>query len=101
MVRANHVGEREGESDGLENLDSNARMDAHLLGLLASEGARLAQNMLGYGELADVVQERSSLERLELRIGDPHVAAQLHRVGLHAPDVSLRRSILGVDGERQ
>src|SRR5437867_1981572 len=54
------------KSDPLENLGADDRVNFHLLELRGRESAWLVENVVGHGELADVVQQRARFERFDL-----------------------------------
>ena len=76
-------------------------MDADLLELLLGERAGLRQDVLGHGELADVVQQRRGLDALDFVGRHPQRARQARGVDLDAADVALRGVILRVDRQRE
>ena len=76
-------------------------MDPDLLELFLRQRTRLRQDVLGHGELADVVQQRRRLDALDFRRRTGRRLRQAGRVDLHAADVHLRGLILGVDRARQ
>ena len=76
-------------------------MDADLLELLLRQRPRLREDVLGHGQLADVVQQRRGLDALDLVLGHAERAREPGGVDLHAADVALRGLILRVDGERE
>ena len=84
-----------------DDLGADLRVDADLLEFLLRERPGLRQDVLGHGQLADVVQQRRRLHALNLVVAHAERAREAGGVHLNAPDVALRRLILGVDGERQ
>ena len=76
-------------------------MDADLLEFLVRERPGLRQDVLGHGQLADVVQQRRGLHALNLVVAHAERARDAGGVHLNAPDVALGRLVLGVDGERE
>ena len=90
------------ERHAADDLGADLRVDADLLELFLRQRAGLREDVLGHGELADVVQQRRGLDALDLVVR--HARALRARPGgvdLHAADVALRRLILRVDRERQ
>ena len=51
-----------------DDLGADLRMDADFLELFLRQRTGLGQNVLGHGELADVVQERRGLHALDLAV---------------------------------
>lgn len=94
-----HDGIREGHA--ADDFRADLRMNADLLELFLGERARFGQDVLGHGELADVVQQRGGLDALDLGLGHAERPRKAGRVHLDAPDVALRRLIFRVDGEGQ
>ena len=84
-----------------DDLGADLRMDADLLELFLRQRAGLRQDVLGHGELADVVQQRRGLDALDLGVGHAEAARDAGRIDLHAADVRLRGLILRVDRERE
>ena len=93
--------DRVGERHGADDLGADLRVNADLLELFLRERARLREDVLGHGQLADVVQQRRGLDALDLVVGHAQRAGQARGVDLHAADVRLGRLVLGVDGQRQ
>ena len=83
------------------DVGADLRMGADLLELFGRQRPRLREDVLGHGQLADVVQQRRRLHALDLVLAHPEAARQRGGVELHAPDVQLRGLILRVDRERQ
>ena len=50
----------------------------HHLPLLGRERTRLAQDVVGDGHLADVVQQRSTADVRDIHLADAHEARQVH-----------------------
>ena len=92
---------RIGKRHAADDFRADLRVDADLLELLLRQRTRLRQDVLGHGQLADVVEQRRGLDALNLVLGHAERACEAGRVHLHAADVALRRLILRVDGERQ
>ena len=90
-----------GNGTRADDLGADLRVDADLLELFLRQRPRLRQDVLGHGELADVVQQRRGLDALDLVVRHAERLREPRGVDLHAADVRLRRLILGVDRERQ
>ena len=84
-----------------DDVGADLRVGADLLELFGRQRARLREDVLGHGELADVVQQRRRLHALDLVLRHAERARERRRVELHAADVRLRGLILRVDRERQ
>ena len=84
-----------------DDLGADLRMDLHPLELFLRQRARLRQNVLGHGQLADVVQQRGGSQALDVRLRHAHRLGNAGRVGLHLANVRRRRLVLGVDGQRE
>ena len=89
------------ETHAFENFGPDDRMDLHFLELFRRELARFGNDVLGHGQLADVVQQRRGFEGLQLRSNQPQIFADLGGVNLDAPQVIVGGVIFGVDGQRQ
>ncbi len=84
---------------GREDLGSNLGMDPDLLELLRRQRTGLGEDVLGYGELPDVVEEGRGLDPLNLDVRHAQGACEPCRIRLHAPDVIGCCLVLRVDGE--
>src|SRR5262245_9962684 len=89
------------ESDSLQNLSANDRMNLHLLEFRGGQLAGLVENMIGNGQLADVVKQRADLQRLYLSFGEMVEPRQSFGINLYPSDVAVRRLVLGVYGACQ
>ena len=89
------------ERDGADDVGADLRVRADLLELFGRERPRLRQDVLGHGQLADVVQQRGRLDSLDVVLGHPERAGERRGVQLHAPDVGLRGLVLRVDRQRE
>ena len=76
-------------------------MNADLVKFFRRQRARLGEDVLRYGELADVVQQRRGLDAADVVLGHAERAREANRVHLDAADMVVRGLILRVDGERQ
>ena len=85
-----------------EDLRADGGMGLHPFELGSRQPSRLVQDVLRNGELADVVEERRRLERLELQLVlQANPLRQDERAGVHATDVVVRDRVLRVDGVRE
>ena len=76
-------------------------MLADLFELLVGELPRFRQNVLGHGELADVVKERGRLDALDFLIRQAKRLGEARGIELNPPDVVVRVLILGINRARQ
>ena len=87
------------EIDRRKDLRADRRVELHLLELGGRQLAGLVQDVLGYRDLACVVEQRRGLDGLERRlVGDADLAGQAHGGHLQPADVAVRDLVLGVDG---
>ena len=86
--RRDRIRERHGGDDFRPDL----RVNPDLLKLLLRQRARLRQDVLGDGELADVVQQRRGLDALDFVRRQARRLRQPGGVDLHAPDVRCASS---------
>ena len=56
------------EADALQYLRAGNRVQLHLLELGGGQLAGLVEDVIGHGELADVVQQRAGLQRFDLKL---------------------------------
>ena len=68
-----------------------------LLEFLRRQRPRLGEDVIRHRELADVVQQRSGLDRLHLELGHPELTRNSGGVDLNAADMVFRRAVLRVD----
>ena len=92
---------RIGERHAADDLGAHLRVNPNLLKLLLRQRARLREDVLGHGQLADVVQQRGGLDALDLGVRHPERTGQPRRVDLHPLNLPLADFVLGVDGERE
>ena len=64
MVRPNDGDNRIGKVHALENLGAYYRVDLHLFELFRRQPTRLVDDVLGNGQLADVMQQGCGPKRL-------------------------------------
>ena len=62
-------------------------MNLHLLELFGGETTRLADDVIGHRQLADVVQQGRGAKRFHLLLGQSQLLGDLYRVGAHAMQV--------------
>src|SRR3712207_5514709 len=84
--------------DSLEDLGAYHRMSLYFLELFRREASRLADDVLGNAQLADVVQHRGRPKRFQFRTVEAHLPTQLDRVDLDAAEMVMRRTVAGLDG---
>src|SRR5258708_27071076 len=84
-----------------QNLCADHRMHFCLFELSGRQRARLVQNMIRHRELANVMQQRSGIERGQFRFGKIEQLAETGGVNLYTAHVKMRGLILGVYGCRQ
>ena len=101
VMTENQRRDRIGKRHRRDDVGADLRVGLDLLELFRRERARLRENVVGYGELADVVEQRGRLHRLHLDLGHPELARDSRGVDLHAANVVLRRAVLGVDRARE
>ena len=97
VVRPHDVDHRERERDRGEDLrpDGHVRLDAPEL--FRGQLARLAQNVVGDAQLADVVHQRPGRHRFQLRAAHPRRLRQRGGVVADAVDVRAGDAVLRVD----
>ena len=89
------------EGDLAQHLIAARAVFAHKLALLFRELAGLAQNLVGDGHLADVVQEGAAGNDLDLFRRNAHGARQGNGIGSDALGVAFGLRILEVEGVAQ
>ncbi len=73
-------------------------MYLHLLEFFRSQFARLVDDVLGYCEFADVMQQCRRAQRFDLVRRQANFFGDFYRVCPHALQVRVRGVILGFDG---
>src|SRR4029453_13520008 len=86
--------DRAGEGDRFDDFGADLRVDLHLLPLVSGERSGLREDMLGYRELTDVMEERGRLHRLRITLRQIEAAREAGGVVLHALDVRAARGVL-------
>ena len=76
-------------------------MNLHLLELFRSEAARFVDDVIGHGQLADVVQQSRGAQCVHFLLAQSKLLGDLHRVGAHTVQMLVRGVVLGVDGQGQ
>ena len=66
MVAAHNGGDRIGKRHPLQNFRSHDGMHLHFFELFRRQASGLVDDLLGHREFADIVQERSRAQRLDL-----------------------------------
>ncbi len=94
MVRAHdgHNGIR--ELDAIQYLRANDRVNLHFLELFRSEAAGLGENVLRYGELANVVEHRGGANGVQLVVIQAKLLGNLDRVNLDSAQMIVSGVIL-------
>ena len=77
------------------------RMALHEVPLNVRQGRRLQEHRVRHCELADVVEQRSMAEQVELRLREPELASDRERQVLDAARVSRRVRVPRVDRRRE
>ena len=94
--------DREREADHREDVGADRRVALHDLVLGRSQAARLVEDMFGNRQLANVMQQRRRLDRLNLPVVvDANRPRELDRAVLDAPRVIVRDFVLGIDRMRE
>ena len=101
VVAQNERRHRVRERHRADDLGADLGVDADLLELLLRQRSRLRQDVLGHGQLADIVEQGRRLHALDLVVGHAQRPGDAGGVDLHAADVALGGLVLGVDGQRQ
>ena len=74
-------------------------MNFHLLEFFGRQAARLVDDLLGYGQLPDVVQQGRGPERFNLAFRKFQFLGHRYSVRTHALQMRVRGVIFGFDGE--
>ena len=93
-VRRHRVGKR----DGADDVGPDGRMKADVVELAGRQAAGLGEDVLGHGQLADVVQQRGNLQPLDLVRAHARRFAEGGRARFHPPDVVFGGSRFRIDG---
>ncbi len=76
-------------------------MDLDLFEFLGRQLAWLGNNLLGYGQLADVVQERGRPQGLHLGGRQSQVFGDFHGINTNTSEMIVSRVVLGFNGQCQ
>lgn len=83
-----------GEGHHLDDVGAHLRMGLDSLELLTGEAPRFRQDVLGNGDVADVVQQRGGFHALNLVVWYTDGTRQAGRVDLHSIQVARRHLVL-------
>src|SRR5436309_2738142 len=87
-----------GKLNRREDICADTNMEFHLLELGRCQRAWFIENVLGYGQLAHVVEESCCLDRSNLCvIRNTHHFSETNRVGLDASNMPMSYLVLCVD----
>ena len=98
VVRADQRDDRIRERHVRDDLGADARMRLDAGELLGGERARLREDVLRHGQLADVVQQRRGLDAADLALAHAERLGQASGEPLDAAHVLREGVVLGVDG---
>ena len=101
VVRADQRHDRIRERHVRDDLGADARMRLDAGELLGGERPRLREDVLGHGQLADVVQQRRGLDAADLALAHAERLGQAAGQPLDAADVLREGVVLGVDRRGQ
>src|SRR5439155_347021 len=88
--------------DQRQDVGANVDVKLHLLEFRIGQLARLVQDVLGYRELAGIVQQRRRLDRFDrFRIIDAKRIRQRDGVRLYSSNVAVRDVVFGIYSHRQ
>src|SRR6185369_3587518 len=86
------------EADRREHLMRDHRMALHDLLFFRGERRWFEEDMVGYRQLADIVQQRSPPDMIELLVGDVHLPADSHRHLRHPAAMPFGLVVAEVEG---
>ncbi len=101
MVREHDRYDRIGEFHAVQNLGTDDRVDLHFVELDRRQPARFRNDVLRNRQLADVVQQRGRLQRLEFRFGEPQLLGDFHCINPDSPKMMVGSEVFRFDGQRQ
>ena len=85
------------ELDAIQYLRAHDRVNFHFLELFRGEAPRLRENVLGHGELANVVEHRGGANGVQMVRVQAKLLGNLDRVDLHSPQMIVSGVILRFD----
>ena len=89
------------ETNALQNLGADQRMNLHLLEFFRREAAGLRDDVFRHGKFSDVVQQRGSVQRLKFRPNYTQFFGYFNGIDADALQVLVRRVIFGFNRQRQ
>ena len=92
---------RIGEVNALQDLRANYRVNLHLLELFRRQLTRLGDDVVGYRQLTDVVQNRGSLKSQLVLFGETQLLCHFPCVYLHPLQMFASGLVLRFNGQRQ
>src|SRR6266571_5952009 len=101
MVIANDIFYGVREVDSFQNIAADRGMNLHLGELRFSKFSGLVEDVLGNGELSDVMQQRAGNKGSDFLIAHLEEFAHLSPVELRTPYVTMRSLVLRINGDCQ
>src|SRR4051794_1773827 len=101
MMIADRRHDRVVKANLLKDQRSDVGVDLCLLKLGWRETARLVEYVIGYGELSDIVKQRSGAECVNVQLSKTEQAAHPDRVDLRAADMTGAHLIARVNCGRE
>src|SRR5438445_1404664 len=101
MVRADNGNDRVWEVHLFENLRAHDGMDLHLLEFFGRELTGLRNDVLWYGQLADVVENGSGAQSFSFVFAEAKFAGKFDGIDANALEVVTGGLSLGLGGERE
>ena len=101
MVIAHDVFDRIGKVHSPKNIATDGRMDFHFGEFRLRKFTWLIENVFWDRELSDIMQQRASEQRLQLRFSKPKELSHLCGIDLSSTHVPMGRLIFSVDSDSQ
>ena len=92
---------RIGKADPLQDLRPHQRVDFHLFKFFRRQPSRLRDDVLGHGQLADVMQQRRGMQGFHFARAHTQFFGHFDGIHPHPLQVVVRGVVLGFDGQRQ
>ena len=99
MVGSHNRHHRVREANALKNFRAHHGMDLHLLELFRSQPSGLRNDVFRYGQLADIMQQRRGVERLEFGTFYAQFLGYLNGIDANPLQVIVSSLVFGFDGQ--